>query len=84
MRQGEHKTLHDYHERFKNDMAMMEEVEASFTDTIHIGEIALKNGRTTANSDDVNMATKEAIAVHFMQVLTNTIRLSYKNSIIIT
>ena len=47
-------------------MAMMEEVGASFANTIHIGEIALNNGCTTANSDDVNMATKEAIAVCFM------------------
>ena len=67
MRQGEHETLQDYHERFKNHMAMMEEIGASFADTIHIGEIALKNGRTTANSNDVDMATKEAIAVRFMQ-----------------
>ena len=48
-------------------MAMMEEVGASFADTIQIGEIALKNGRTTANSNDVDMATKEAIAVCFMR-----------------
>ena len=47
-------------------MAMMEEVGASFADTIHIGEIALKNGHTTANSNDVNMAMREAIAVRFM------------------
>ena len=47
-------------------MAMMEEVGASFANTIHIGEIALKNGRMTANSNDVDMATKEAIAVRFM------------------
>ena len=67
MRQGEHETLQDYHERFKNHMAMMEEVGASFADTIHIGEIALKNGRLTANSNDVDMAMKEAIAVRFMQ-----------------
>ena len=66
MRQGEHKSLQDYHERFKNHMAMMEEVGASFADSIHVGEIALKNGHTTANSDDVNMATREAIAVRFM------------------
>ena len=46
-------------------MAMMEEAGASFADTIHIGEIALKNGHTTANSNDVDMATKEAIAVCF-------------------
>ena len=65
MRQGEHKTLQD-HERFKNHMAMMEEVGASFANTIHIGEIALKNGRTTANSNDIDMAMKEAIAVCFM------------------
>ena len=50
-----------------NDLrAMMEEVWASFASTIHIGEIALKNGCTTAKSDDVNMAMKEAIAVCFM------------------
>ena len=48
-------------------MAMMEEAGASFADTIHIGEIALKNGSTTANSNDVDMAMKEGIAVHFMQ-----------------
>ena len=48
-------------------MAMMEEVGASFADTIHIGEIALKNGCTTANSNDVDMATKEAIGAGFMQ-----------------
>ena len=67
MRQGEHETLQDYHERFKNHMAMMEEVGASFADTIHIGEIALKNGRMTANSNDIDMAMKEAIAVRFMR-----------------
>ena len=67
MRQGEHETLQDYHERFKNHMAMMEEVGASFASTIHIGKIALKNRHTIANSNDVDMATKEAIAVHFMQ-----------------
>ena len=47
-------------------MAMMEEVGASFANTTHIGEIALKNGHTTANSNDINVAMKEAIAVHFM------------------
>ena len=67
MRKGEHKSLQDYHERFKNHMAMMEEVGASFANTTHIGEIALKNGRTTANSDDVDMAMKEAITVLFMR-----------------
>ena len=66
MRQGEHESLQDYHERFKNHMAMMEEVGASFANTTHIDEIALKNGCTTANSDDVDMAMKEAIAIHFM------------------
>ena len=48
-------------------MAMMEEVGASFADTTHIGEITLKNGCTTANSNDVGMAMREAIAVHFMR-----------------
>ena len=47
-------------------MAMMEAVGTLFADTTHIGEITLKNGHTTANSDDINMAMKEAIAVHFM------------------
>ena len=46
---------------------MMEEVGASFANTIHIGEIALKNGCMTANSNDIDMAMKEAIAVRFMQ-----------------
>ena len=46
---------------------MMEDIGASFADTIHIGEIALKNRQTAANSDDIDMATKEAIAVHFMR-----------------
>ena len=46
---------------------MMEEVGASFAGTIHIGEIALKNRCMTANSNDVDMATKEAIAVRFMR-----------------
>ena len=66
MRQGEHESLQDYHEQFKNHMTMMEEVGASFADTTHIGEIALKNGHTTANSNDVDMAMREAIAVCFM------------------
>ena len=66
MRQGVHKSLQDYHEQFKNHMAMMEEVGASSANTIHIWEIALKNGCTTANSNDVDMAMREAIAVCFM------------------
>ena len=57
MRQGEHETLQDYHEQFKNHMGMMEVVGASFADTIHIGEIALNNGHTTANCNDVDMRT---------------------------
>ena len=48
-------------------MTMMEEGGASFADTIHIGGIALKNRRTTANSNGINMAMKEAIAVRFMR-----------------
>ena len=46
---------------------MMEDIGASFADTIHIGEIALKKRQTAANSDDIDMATKEAIEVHFMR-----------------
>ena len=67
MRQGEHESLQDYHEHFKNPMAMMEEVGASFADTTHIGEIVLKKGHTTANSNDVDVATRQAIAVCFMR-----------------
>ena len=58
MRQGEHESLQDYHEQFKNHMAMMGEIGASFADTTHIGEIALKNGHTTANSNDVDVVTE--------------------------